>query len=286
MAGAREAGRRRDRRARAPAGVPRQRPAGHHARGFRARARRRATASGRARAIVVATTHDGGYRAALDLAEAGCEIAHDRRSARRGQRRRCRRGARARGLRGGDARDHPRLARRICASLMLELHGCRTTTVRAIPEDIACDADRDERRLDAQRASFSLSRAASSLRRNRRDIVAGAASEGAGLRRRLPWRFRPCRGARGGRARAGAEAAGGAPAPAPRVEGTFASAGDARHRRPDERGGAGEGLRRFPERCQRARHEARHARGHDARSSTSSATRPPAWRPIRARPRT
>ena len=91
-----------------------------------------ATASGRARAIVVATTHDGGYRAALDLAEAGCEIVTDRRFARRGDRPAAGGGARRAGCRWSCTR--PFSARgAICASPMPALRGCGRTDGRASP---------------------------------------------------------------------------------------------------------------------------------------------------------
>ena len=64
-------------------------------------------------------------------------------------------------------------------------------------------------------------------------------------------------------AKAGAEAAGATPGQAPRVEGAHPRVG--RHvgrRRADDRRGAVESVRRFPERRHRARHPARDARGH------------------------
>ena len=101
-------------------------------------------------------------------------------------------------------------------------------------------------------------------------FLPGAAGRAHRLRRRLQRRIHP-----GGRAGAGLCR------PLHRQR-------PRRHDQPATAGrrAAGQGVRRLPERRHRQRPEARRPRRASARSSTSSATPPPAWPPIRARRRT
>jgi sarcosine oxidase subunit alpha len=172
--------------------------------------------------LVVATTHDGGYRAALDLAEAGCEIAVIVDS------------------RAEAAGPLPEAARK--AGLRIETHatilgsrgGLRVTHARLArlwsdgrpgnPEDVACDAIAMSGGWTPSVHLFSQSRGKLKFDEATRTFLPGAPAQ-------AQFCVGACRGvfdlaeAVGEGARAGAEAAGAAPTPPPRVEGTFAASG-------------------------------------------------------------
>ena len=207
VAGARQRGGAGDRRDRAAAGLPGQRPARRHAGRRGAALSQPLRRQGRRRASSSSTAHDSAYRAALDLETAGVDDRGDRRSARRGRRGRWRRAARARGHRVVAAA-HDRAATsgrlrvigRIAPSA--RRHGRRARRV-------ACDLAADVGRLDAlgasllaiaRQAALRRGAAASSCRawRRRRERSAGACQRHLrsrrGARRRRRGRARPRRG--------------------------------------------------------------------------------------------
>ena len=208
--------------------------------------------------VVVATAHDGAYRAALDLKAAGVDVVLDRRSARRGERTaaggRARRGNRGRG-RGGDRR------RRRAASGQGRAPERRRRTadgrLRRAP---------DVGRLDAFGASLLAIARQARLRRGAADVQAGLVGAARAVGRRLQRDLRPCRRAR--RGRCGGARRGG--------RGRFRCAGRAGLRRDRRISGAGrrirrsarrrrpprQGVRRFPERRLRQGREPRGAGGH------------------------
>ena len=221
----------------------------------------RATASGRGRASSSRRAHDSAYRAALDLAEAGCEIAMiaDLRAEAEGP---LPEAARRAGLRvetdaailgsyGGAAR-HPR-ARRQALERRQAGQG-RADRLRR---------DRDERRLDAERQpAFAVARRPR-LRRGDAEFPPRRRGRRTSVRRAPAAAFSISAavladGVRRGR-RGGGRAGAGAAARRGRVGGQGRRA---RARRGDEREGARQGLRRFPERRHRARHPIGGARGH------------------------
>jgi sarcosine oxidase subunit alpha len=172
--------------------------------------------------IVVATAHDGAYRAALDLAEAGCEIAliADLRAEANGQ--------------------LPQAARK--AGLRVETHatilgsqgGLRVTHARVArlwsdgragnPEDIACDAIAMTGGWTPSVHLFSQSRGKLVFNEATRTFLPGAPAQAQVSIGACHGVFDLAEALTEG-ARAGAEAAGAAPAAPPRVEGAFAASG-------------------------------------------------------------
>ena len=283
LAGAREAGDRRDRRARAAAGVSRQRPARHHARRFRARRSRSATASSPGARVVVATTHDGGYRAALDLADAGCEIAMivDLRAEADGA---LPTAARARGAAGRDARGDPRLARRLARHARAGGAAMVGRRGRASRTTIACD-------LIAMTGGWTPSVHLFSQSRGKLEFDAATQTFLPGA----PAQNMICVGACAGVFDLAQALADGAARRGRRGRARRRRASRARDRVGGGtlglvaplRGGEAQPRRSSISRTTspRATSSSRRARA-CARSSTSSATPRPAWRPIRARPPT
>ena len=118
------------------------------------------------RRIVVATSHDGGYRAALDLAEAGCEIVMIVDLPRGG----------GMGLAAGGAR--ARAAVETHATILGSRGGLRVTHALVArlwsdgrpgkPDDDRLRPHRHDRRLDAERASVLAIARQAALRRRRR----------------------------------------------------------------------------------------------------------------------
>ncbi len=247
------------------------------------------------RAVVV-TACDEAYGAALDLQQAGVDIALHRRRARRG--------ATAQ-LRGARARRH----RRCCTSAMRARHAgpaarerdrARAHRRRASSAQRQTHAVRpgaDVGRLHARACTCSRSRAASSpgTRSCRpssraRPPSARAAPAPAAASWHSPRRSRmalppgapPPRGARSGRA--GVDPAGGRGRA--RRHRCMPARARVRRRPAAQRAGA----RPRPSSTGRTMSRPRISRSPparaSARSSTSSATRPPAWRPTRARPPT
>ena len=285
LAGAGQARDPRDRRARAPAGVPRQRPAGHHARRFRAHARRALRRASRGARSSSPTSHDGGYRAALDLADAGCEIAMiaDSRAEATGPL--AGGGAQGAGCAVETACGDPGLARRPARDPRA---GRAALVGRAAgqAERHRLRRDRDERRLDAERASvLAIARqagvrrgdadASCRARRRRRRPASAPAAACSIWPRRWPKARGPARRPRAGRGRGAARRGRAGLARAAR------SASSRRWRTSSFRRPSSISRTTSP----RATSGSRRARA-CARSSTSSATPRPAWRPIRARPRT
>jgi sarcosine oxidase subunit alpha len=172
--------------------------------------------------VVVATSHDGGYRAALDLARAGCEI-----------------------VMIADLRETadgmlPRMARKI--GLRVETHaailgsrgGLRVTHARIArlwsdgrpgkPDEIACDAIAMSGGWTPSVHLYSQSRGKLKFDEATRTFLPGAPAQ-------AQFSVGACRGvfdltaALADGARAGAEAGGATPGPMPSVEGAFAASG-------------------------------------------------------------
>src|ERR1700677_2606048 len=172
--------------------------------------------------VVVATSHDGGYRAALDFARAGCEI-----------------------VMIADSRETadgmlPRMARRL--GLRFETHaailgsrgGLRVTHARIAglwsdgragkPDEIACDAIAMSGGWTPSVHLYSQSRGKLAFDEATRTFLPGAPAQ-------AQVSVGACRGvfdlaaALAEGARAGAEAAGATPAPGPNVTGAFAASG-------------------------------------------------------------
>ena len=102
--------------------------------------------------------------------------------------------------------------------------GSGRTAAPGKPEEIACDAIAMSGGWTPSVHLFSQSRGKLVFDEATRTFLPGAPRAGAGQRRRLPRRFRPCRGARGGRAGRG-RGRGRRARAAPRVEGAFAAGG-------------------------------------------------------------
>ena len=210
--------------------------------------------------VVVAASHDGAYRAALDLGRAGCEIVM------------------IADLRATADGTLPRMARRM--GLRVETHaailgsrgGLRVTHALVArlwsdgrpgrPDAIACDAIAMSGGWTPSVHLFSQSRGKLAFDDATRTFLPGAAAQ-------AQVSVGACRGvfdlaaALAEGAKAGAEAAGATPGQGPTRRGRSSRVGrNVGRRRADERRGAVEGVRRFPERRHRARHPARDARGH------------------------
>ncbi len=189
VAGARQAGRAGDRRARAAAGVPRQRSSGHHARRGGAR-------SGDALRRQAGDAHRRRHRARFGLSRrAGPRRSRlrnrgDRRSARRGRGSAARGRAPRRPARRGERRD-PRLLRRPARHARARRQALGRRDAGQGRAD-RLRPDRDERRLDAERQpSFAIARQAR-LRRGDAEFSARRRRRGSALGGRLPRRFRSC----------------------------------------------------------------------------------------------
>ncbi len=212
------------------------------------------------RKIVVATSHDGGYRAALDLAEAGCEIAliADSRASAEGH--------------WPEAARNAGLRIEMATAILGSRGGLRVTHALVgkfwsdgspgKPSEIACDAIAMSGGWTPSVHLFSQSRGKLVFDEPTRTFLPGACAQ-------AQTSVGACRGvfdlaaALAEGARAGAEAAGGAVGEPPRVEGAFFSHGGTLGMRGADGGrGTLQSLRRFPERRHGARHSARDARRH------------------------
>ena len=147
--------------------------------------------------VVVAASHDGAYRAALDLARAGCEIVMiaDLRATADGALPRM---ARRDGAARRDARGDPRLARRPARDPRARRAALVGRTAGQARRD-RLRRDRDERRLDAERAPLLAIARQARVRRGDADVPARRGRASAGQRRGLPRRVRSRGRARGRR---------------------------------------------------------------------------------------
>ena len=162
---------------------------------------------------------------------------------------------------------------------------------------IACDLRADVRRLHPERASVLA--VARQARLGRGACRRSCPAQSGGARALAPapaaassvWR-RCCDGRRRGRCRGRAMRADRAHGVRRRRRAAPGGSGDRRAGRARRRAAAPhaqprpQGVRRLAERCHHARTWRSRCARASARSSTSSATPPPAWRPTRARPRT
>ena len=148
----------------------------------------------------------------------------------------------------------------------------------------------DVRRHDAERAAVLAVAREAALGRHAARLCSGHIGRTGAIGRRVPGDFRSARGLSDGYAQGEAAAlAAGCRKSAPRAFAVSAIESDARRHACSVAGCSprkAAGLRRFPERRHRPRIWRSRCAKASARSSTSSATPRPAWRPIRARPRT